>query len=134
MLVSAGMLTAVVRVALAVGSLRSVIQGLEGVVRVLPRWSDPTPGRRERAAWAVKAVGRRLLSERPCLTQAIVLQYLLRRQRDESAQIRLGVARGKDGTLQAHAWVERNGDILIGGAESRESYSRFDNLEEKLTV
>lgn len=131
---SAGTLTIVVRTGLSVGSLRSVIRSLQCAARMLPRWSDSTPGRRARAAWAANTAGRRLLPERPCLTQALVLQYLLHRQGDASARLRLGVARGTDDTLRAHAWVERNGEILIGGAESRRSYSQFDDLEERLTV
>lgn len=134
MLLSAGVLTVVVRIALSVGSLRRVIRALRRAARGLPQWSDSTSVRRERAAWAASAVGRRLLQKGPCLTQAIVLQYLLRRQGDKAARLRIGVARGRDDTLQAHAWVERKGEVLIGGAASQATYIQFDDLEEKLTI
>lgn len=40
-----------------------------------------------------------------CLTQALVLRFLLARH-GYAAHIRIGVARGDDGKLRAHAWVE----------------------------
>jgi len=77
-------------------------------------------------------VGRRLLPERPCLTQALVLQYLLLRRGDDAAELHIGVAKGEDGTLQAHAWVERGGRVLIGGENAPGMYERFEDLGEKI--
>jgi len=84
-----------------------------------------------RAAWAARAVGRRFLPERPCLTQALVLQYLLLRRGDDSTELHIGVTK-TDEELQAHAWVERSGRVLIGGTEAPGKYERFSDLEEKI--
>jgi hypothetical protein len=86
---------------------------------------------RHRAAWAAHAVGRRFLPERPCLTQALVLQYLLLRHGDEATELHIGVTKEKEG-LQAHAWIERNGTVLIGGKNSPREYERFQDLGRKL--
>lgn len=102
------------------------------MARTMPHWADASPRHRERAAWAAGAVGRRLLPDRPCLTQAIVLQYVLLRRGDDDAKLRLGVTRGDDATLQAHAWIERDGEILIGGAASPSAYVQFGDVEETL--
>jgi hypothetical protein len=55
-------------------------------------------------------------SSRPCLTQALVLDSYLRRAGYPS-RIALGVARGSQGELEAHAWVESDGVIVLGGEE-----------------
>jgi hypothetical protein len=86
-----------------------------------------------RAAWAAHAVGRRLLPKRPCLTQALVLQYLLLRRGDDAAELHIGVSKTKKKGLQAHAWIERNGKVLIGGTGSPHEYERFQDFRRKLS-
>jgi hypothetical protein len=98
----------------------------------LPRWARSTPQYRLRAAWAAHAVGRRLLPERPCLTQALVLQYLLLRRRDDTAELHIGVTKSQDEDFQAHAWVERDGQVLIGGTNAPKKYKRFEDLRAKM--
>jgi len=73
-----------------------------------------------RVVGAVEAVGRRLLGDKPCLTQALVAQRFLR-QRGYDTTLRIGVA--KDGReLLAHAWLEREGRVIIGGGASPVRY------------
>ena len=131
LLLYAGGLTICVRVGLWTSSLSRVTRGLRSVATTLPQRSPATTRYRMRAAWAAHAVGQRLLPERPCLTQALVLQYLLLRRGDDAAELHIGVTK-KDKTLQAHAWVERNGRVLIGGTDSPEKYERFDDLARKV--
>lgn len=71
--------------------------------------------------WAVRAASRRLLRKNPCLTEALALWGLLRRHGYDS-HIRIGVARDQGAELEAHAWVERDGEILIGGEQSPDRY------------
>lgn len=73
--------------------------------------------------WGVKAAGRRLLGKNPCLTEALAVWSLLRQYGAES-RIRIGVAR-EGSELEAHAWVERDGEILVGGDESPSNYVPF---------
>lgn len=105
---------------------------LQRVGAGLPQWSAATPRYRIRAAWAAHAVGQRLLPERPCLTQALVLQYLLLRRGDDEAELHIGVTKDEDTGLQAHAWVEHSGRVLIGGAGAPDTYERFEDLGAKL--
>jgi hypothetical protein len=51
-----------------------------------------------------------------CLTQALAGALLLRRA-GNNAVIHFGVAKGEAG-FKAHAWLESNGGILIGGSEA----------------
>jgi len=132
LLLYAGTLTAGVRAGLSISSLSLVTRTLRHVATNLPRESAATPQYRMRAAWVAHAVGKRLLPNRPCLTQALVLQYLLLRRGEDSAQLHIGVTKGEDEHLQAHAWVERDGRVLIGGADAPEMYERFEDLESKI--
>ena len=51
-----------------------------------------------------------------CLTQALAGGFLIRRA-GRNAIIHFGVARG-DAGFKAHAWLESDGGILIGGSEA----------------
>ncbi len=68
-------------------------------------------------AWSVSAVSR-YVPRATCLTQALALEALLRKQGYE-AELRIGVAK-EDGDLKAHAWLEREGKILIGESGASE--------------
>lgn len=124
-------LTMLVRGLLGIWSLSDVSRWLKKTARQFSSRTQDDEAHRERAAWAANAVGHRLLPKRPCLTQALVLQYILLRGGDELAQLHIGVAK-EDEELQAHAWVERNGKVLIGGTASPHKYERFGDLEEKM--
>ena len=84
-----------------------------------------------RVIWAINAVGRRILDDKPCLPQALVAQWLLRR-RGYPATLRIGVTRDEAGQLLAHAWVESEGVILIGGRFSPELYTPLRGMKEHL--
>ena len=48
-----------------------------------------------------------------CLTQALATQTLLRRRGQEST-MKIGVDKDESGKLLAHAWLEVEGEIIIG--------------------
>lgn len=117
LLAAAGLLAAV-RVGLWVLPFRSV----HGAIRARgasPRRSTghgaPPPAR---IVWAVEVAARRV-PRATCLVRALAAQALLARHGHPS-QLRLGVTRGEGRAFEAHAWLEANGQILIGGgAEGR---------------
>lgn len=63
---------------------------------------------------------------RPCLTQALVGRLFLARE-GVDATLHIGVAKS-DGDLRAHAWLEQDGVIILGGARSRDEYRPFPAL------
>jgi hypothetical protein len=69
-----------------------------------------------RVGWAVKAAGRGTPGDRLCLVQALAAEVLLGR-RGIPADIRIGVVKDEALKLQAHAWVESGGTVIIGGAK-----------------
>lgn len=80
----------------------------------------------------VRAAGRRILGKRPCLPQALVVRWLLRR-RGYSASLQMGVTKDESDKLLAHAWVESGGEILIGGRLSPTRYNSLRSLEKRLS-
>ena len=78
-----------------------------------------------RDVWAV-SVACRYVPAATCLTQALATKVLLEHH-GHHASVRIGVARSADGKLQAHAWLESDGRVVIGGTES--SLQQYKRLE-----
>ena len=62
----------------------------------------------------VRGVARRLPFDARCLPRAMAAQWMLRRRRIAS-QLRFGVRRRTDGTIDLHAWLLVNGECVVGG-------------------
>ncbi len=75
-----------------------------------------------RVAWAVKVVSR-YVPRATCLAQALTVQALLAREGIHS-DLTIGVARGETSELEAHAWLEIEGQIIIGGPHPK-PYTRL---------
>ena len=69
----------------------------------------------DQVIWAVTAVSRRTGEWTTCLTQALTAQALLARY-GYASRLHVGVGRGDQGELEGHAWLERDGRVLIGGS------------------
>lgn len=69
----------------------------------------------ERVAWAVGVASRHTPGIKTCLAQALAAQVLLAR-RGHPALVRIGVVRGDRERFEAHAWVESEGRVLLGGS------------------
>lgn len=69
----------------------------------------------------------RYVPQASCLTQALAAQTLLANEGQRS-QLRVGVTQN-DGKLEAHAWVQIDGRVVIGGRESVVRFSAFPTLE-----
>jgi hypothetical protein len=94
-----------------------------------PHYQRPNPpfGNVDQVVDAVKIGARFVLGDKPCLNQAMVTQFLLGR-RSILTVIRIGVVRNERGQLEAHAWVEHEGRILIGETSKLGLYSQFPPL------
>lgn len=65
-----------------------------------------------RMAWLVEVASRYAPVNVTCLKKALVLSWLLGR-RGIATTLRIGVAR-QQGDLTAHAWLELNGQVILG--------------------
>jgi hypothetical protein len=112
LIVASAALLAGIRIGLWVLPFRSVY----GAIRTLgdrPRSRSASGPPVERIVWAVEAADR-LVPRTTCLVRALAAQALLGR-RGYASQLRFGVAGGSGRTFEAHAWLERDGHVLIGG-------------------
>ena len=79
--------------------------------RVAPRRMDEdTIGN---IAWAVTTAAR-YVPRATCLTQALAAQWLFA-WFGHPTMLRIGVAKGSDKALKAHAWLESEGAVVVGG-------------------
>lgn len=84
-----------------------------------------------KVVWAVRVVSRRMPGKVKCLARALTTQVLLGRHGYQS-QIRIGVAKGNQGQLEAHAWVESQGKVIIGGLKDLGRYTPLPIEADKL--
>jgi len=81
-----------------------------------------TPSSAVAVAWAVTAVARRLPGCNTCLVKALATDVMLRR-RGLSSTLHLGVRPPGLGTLDAHAWIDSDGAVVMGALEDLGSYT-----------
>jgi hypothetical protein len=80
----------------------------------------------KKISWAVKAVSRYVPSA-TCLVQALTLQCLLS-QEGIYSDLAIGIARRDESGIAAHAWLEVDGTVIIGG-EERDRFTRLKRQE-----
>jgi hypothetical protein len=81
----------------------------------------------DRLAWAVE-VASRPIPAASCLTQSLVLQFLLA-QAGHVSSVQIGVAKDDSSGFQAHAWVECADRVLLDRPESVACYKVLATLE-----
>ena len=116
LVVSAVWLVGAIRLGLWLVPFRFVHQSVERASKRAARRPPDAAQELNDIVWAVTAVSRRVPGA-TCLTQALAGRLLMSRA-GIPTQLQIGVARGENGALTAHAWVESNGQIVIGGADS----------------
>jgi hypothetical protein len=115
LIVQAAVLVTLIRVGLWLLPFRLLHRILSGMVGAGPRVKAALAATDDvdRVAQVVKAVSRYVPSA-TCLTQAMAAQVLLR-QRGVAARLHIGVQKEDSHGLMAHAWVESQGRVVVGG-------------------
>jgi hypothetical protein len=126
-LVQAAFLLGVVRLGLWLLPFGSLRRLLARMTQVPPEPRETDRASMDRITWAV-TVTSRYIPMTTCLTQAMVTQVLLG-QCGHPASLRVGVARSEAGQLQAHAWVESQGRIVLGNLKDLSRYAPLPPLE-----
>lgn len=81
--------------------------------------------------WAINKGGKFILRENSCLPLALAGQTLLRLH-GFPARLCLGFQKNEDESIRAHAWVESNGQVVIGGPENEiEQYVPLVEYQDK---
>jgi len=70
----------------------------------------------EQVVWAVARASHFIPGANRCLPRAMAAHVLLR-QAGHSSELRIGVALDERKKLQAHAWVESRGKVIIGDTD-----------------
>jgi hypothetical protein len=87
-----------------------------------PRRMSPPRFSVDRLEWAIRSASR-AVPHPTCLTQALALHQLLRRE-GYAGTVQIGVSKD-GGRFAAHAWVECNGVPLLSSVSELSRYSRF---------
>lgn len=117
-LASAAVLVPTLRAALWLLPFPTVLRVVDRLSRLDgPPRTAPGP---DEIARAVRSVGKRVLRRKPCLTQALAGLAMLRRA-GYPARLHIGVANGGF-RPRAHAWLELDGSVLLGGASAPDRY------------
>jgi len=129
LLIKAVFTVAVIRVGLWVLPFRTLRRILAEVTRQNARLEAADLTSVDRIVWTVE-VASRYVPRATCLTQALACQALLARQSCPS-QLTIGVAKNQQGKLEAHAWLESQGRIVIGGSQDVSRFTLLTPLDGK---
>ena len=122
---------AVVEFGLRVVKVKSLLAVLQSDKRDEREYGERVPANAERVAYCV-ALASRLHPLRPtCLKKALVLNTMVARG---AVKVRVIIGAAKsEGKLDAHAWLEHEGRIILGGLGS-ERYSPLYCLDHSLRL
>jgi hypothetical protein len=109
LLIKASILVWAIRIGLCILPFRA-LHSVSARGPAMTKLANPSE---ERIVWAVKAASV-YVPRATCLTQAVTARILLSMY-GYGADLRIGVAR-ESGRLKAHAWLEKEGKVLIGGS------------------
>ena len=79
------------------------------------------------AIWAVEASSKRMPGGVKCLARALTTKVLLDR-RGCPSELKIGVTKNDTGQLEAHAWVEAQGQVVIGQLSNLQEYIPLPSL------
>ena len=71
--------------------------------------------------WAIDTAAKWVPGSK-CLVKAMAARIIMGHY-GYACSVRLGVNKNQNGKFQAHAWVERNGDIIVGNLSDLAAYS-----------
>jgi hypothetical protein len=107
-----------------------LVMPFQRLYRLLCRMSRPTkPGSVDyrQIVEAVELSSRNMPFTATCLVRALTGQVLLLRAGHPS-ELRIGVARGEAGKMEAHAWIVYQGMVIIGNRQDLSRYMPFPTL------
>lgn len=112
LLIEAALAVTAIKGGLALLSLRRIRRAL--VILARPRVVASDKSTPKRVAWAVKRASVLVPGAYTCLPQALAAQLLLER-RGFLTDLEIGFVKTVLGTIEGHAWLRCDGDVVIGG-------------------
>jgi|SRR5215217_5151646 len=114
LLLEAALLLGGTKLGLRLFPFQTLLRFLEKLAKASAGLPEIDQSSAKRIVWAVELAGQYLPWVRTCLTQALAAQFLLVRQ-GHPALVHIGVVREEGEGFLAHAWVESEGEVVIGG-------------------
>ncbi len=130
LLIEATLLLGAIRPGLRLLPFPTVRRLLSRVAREPAGPSPAIPPSTEQIVWAVTVAGRYVpkVGTGVCLTEALAAQTMLAR-RKLPALLRIVLIKGEESRLQAHAWVESGGEVVIGGGPDLDRFTPLPTPE-----
>jgi hypothetical protein len=122
LLACARVLQAFAVAALACGPVPRARYALARIRPLAVAWCGTAP--EARIIWAFEASARWRIGQAKCLARALAAEVLLPRT-DQPLRVVIGITPPLDGVLKSHAWIEREGRVLIGGGDANRLYVPF---------
>lgn len=116
-----------IRLGLWLLPFRTLLQVLAKASQIATKWHFPQVAIAE-IIWAVNVISRYFAPGSKCLARALTTKVLLDWQGHPS-DLRIGVAKGEMGQLEAHAWVEVQEQIVMGYLSDLSRYSLLPALQ-----
>jgi Transglutaminase-like superfamily len=121
LLITTAFLLGVIRLALWLLPFQTVRSLLARITQPATELHEADQAYINKVVWTV-VIASQYIPGVKCLAQALATQVLLRR-RGYLTQLRIGIARNKQGQMSAHAWLESQEQIVIGGSGSMSHYT-----------
>ena len=109
--IKAWILLGIIRLGLSLLRFTTLKKVLTAVSPLMAKVDQELP--EDRLLWAVGTASR-YVPKATCLAQALTAQLFLK-QSGRQASLHIGVNGSEEGRLNAHAWVESRGKVIIGG-------------------
>jgi hypothetical protein len=122
-------LLSLIRLSLKLVPFKVLINVLERLQsKFLMRQSLPAQRPVSQLRWAVNASTHYMPRRAKCLARALTLQVLMQYY-GYQPELRIGVAKTDAGMMEAHAWLEYQGSVVIGNLPDLGRYSVMPALE-----
>lgn len=128
LVVYAALLLVVIKLGLGLRSFQRVQRLLARLSLYKPSWLKQFSI--AQGVWAVKIASHHVPSGAKCLARALTTKTLLSQSGHES-ELRIGAARNQNGDLEAHAWVEHDGQVIIGELSDLDRFVPLSSLKIK---
>jgi hypothetical protein len=120
-------LLATIRIGLWLMPFHTILKVLAKISQPSDRLQVTNPISVRKIAWAVNAVSPYVPGVK-CLARALATQVLMNRH-SLACEFRIGVAKAEGGKLEAHAWIEYQGLVVIGNLQDLSRFMPLPSLE-----
>ncbi|MEH2154982.1 lasso peptide biosynthesis B2 protein [Nostoc sp.] len=117
------LLLILVRLGLWLLSFKTLQQLLSSISNAKPKYQEKHHISIDKIIWAVE-VSSHYMPGVKCLARALTCQVFMSRH-GYTSNLCIGVAKGEEGELKAHAWLENQGQVVIGNVTNLSNFSQL---------